>query len=82
MDRLLRPKTFEIEPSDPNATKLYKHWKVTLENYLENVVKPVIPTDDADAAATARETAKKNKKFGLFNNISADIYELVSDCDD
>ena len=82
MDRLLRPRTFETESSDPNATKIYKHWKSTLEHYIKTVVKPVVATEDVAATAAAQEAAKENKKHGLINCISADIYELISECDD
>ena len=82
MERLLCPKTFQTEPSDSNAAKLYKHWKATLENYLDNTIPPPTVTAD-DPAATARAAAdvQKKKRYGLFNNISADIYELDSECD-
>ena len=35
MDRLLHPNRFETEPNAPTAEKLYRHWKITLMNYLE-----------------------------------------------
>ena len=43
MDRLLRPKVFEAESTELNAEKLYKHWKMTLDNYIESTIAPVTP---------------------------------------
>jgi hypothetical protein len=85
MDRLLRPKEFATETTDPNAEKLFKHWKITFENYISATIKPAAPaaTDDANAVATAAaaaETVAQNKQFALINNVSANIYDLISDC--
>ena len=85
MDRLLRPKVFETEITAPNAEKLFKHWKVTFENYMSATITPAAPaaSDDADEVAratTAAANVARNKKHALINNVSADIYELISDC--
>ena len=87
MDRLLRPKVFETESTDSNAEKLYKHWKMTLENYIETtipVVTPGTPSDEASmaTASAAVEANNRKKRFALINNISADIFDLISDCTD
>ena len=84
MDRLLRPKVFETEITDPNAEKLFKHWKTTFENYIAATITTPTPanTDDATAvaaAAAATQTAARNKMFALINNVSANIYELIGD---
>ena len=42
MDQLLRPKVFETSTTDPSAEKLYKHWKMTFNNYIEASV-PAVP---------------------------------------
>ena len=87
MDRLLRPKVFETETTDPNAEKLFKHWKITFENYIAATIPtptPAADPNDAAAVATAEtntRTAARNKKFALINNISANIYDLIGDCD-
>ena len=84
MDRLLRPKTFETETTDPNSEKLYKHWKVTFENYVEEFIPALVPATSANAtsivthAATVTSVARK-KKLALINNVSANVYELISD---
>ena len=85
MDRLLRPKVFEIEITAPNAEKLFKHWKVTFENYMSATITPARPAasdepDEVARATAAAETVARNKKHALINNVSADIYELISDC--
>ena len=62
MDRLLRPKTLETEPTDPNAEKIFKHWKLTFENYLESTITAVTPgTQVDDASLEAGWTASKNE---------------------
>ena len=86
MDRLLRPKIFETEPTASNAEKLYKHWKMTFQNYLENSLTQVTPGTPGDEASLATEQTQianneRKKKHALFNNISADVFELVSDCE-
>ena len=82
MDRLLRPKIFETEPTAANSEKLYRHWKITFENYLDaniQAVTPGTPGDDASLAAerTARAEANRKKRHALFNNVSSDIFELI-----
>lgn len=69
MDKILRPERFDTEPTAPNAEKLYKHWKITFQNYLD-VSKTT--TDNA-------ETVERKKYFALINNISASVYEIISD---
>ena len=85
MDRLLRPKVLEIDTTTPNAEKLYNHWKVTFENFLENSVTPVTPgtpgdDDSMTVAVNATAVAERKKRHALINNVSAEIYELISDC--
>ena len=85
MDRLLRPKVLEIDTTTPNAEKLYRHWKITFENNLENSIPPVTPgtpgdNDSMAVAANATAVAERKKRHALINNVSADIYELISDC--
>ena len=85
MDRLLRPKILEIETTTPNAEKLYRHWKTTFENYVNNSLTPVAdgtPGDaDSLAAATAARAANDLKKCqALVANVSPNIWELISEC--
>ena len=79
MDKLLRPKVFETDSNDPNAEKLYKHWKMTFTNYLETSI-PDIP-EDAPNAANQQASVERKKLFALFNNISADIFDIVSEAE-
>ena len=84
MDRLLRPKTFETETRDPNFEKLYKHWKVTFENYVEEFIPAPAPATSGDATGIATHAAAvtsvaRKKKLALINNVSANVYELISD---
>jgi len=81
MDRLLRPKVFQTEASDPNAEKLYRHWKMTFQNYLETFI-PAVAANDENAEEVAEASARK-RMYALFNNISAElIFELVSECNE
>lgn len=80
MDKLLKPRVFETEASDTSAEKLYRHWKTTFQNYLETSIQPPVPGSDAAATAAAEAATERKKMFALFNNISADIYKLISEC--
>ena len=71
MDKLMRPERFATEPNDPNSEKLYKHWKLTFTNYLETAV--------AASGENNDNNLNRKKFFGLINNISADVFEIVSD---
>ena len=82
MDRLLRPKTLETEPTDANAEKVFRHWKTTFENFLESTITAVpagTPGDDASLAAEQTAIAANNRKkfHGLINCISPDIFEMI-----
>ena len=65
MARFLRPDRLDIDPNAPNATKSWKHWKATFENFLSSF-----------------ETPPTNKLSILTNFISANVYEIITDCDD
>ena len=80
VDRALRPQIFEIETSHPNAEKKYRHWKTTLENYLSTILTEPAETDNEDANTRASLTHDRKKFFSLVNNISSEVYELVSEC--
>ena len=84
MDRLLRPKTLEIEPTFPNAEKLYRHWKTTFENYVNSSLTAVADGTPGDAAslataAAARAENDSKKLQALVNNVSPNIWELIND---
>ena len=75
MDRLMRPEQFETEPNAPNAEKLYKHQKLTFINYLETAIA-------AEKGKNDNQTNINHKKlFALINNVSADVFDIVSDTD-
>ena len=76
MDRLLRPDRFTAEPSEPESEKRYKHWKITLQNYLASSL-TVPAADNADAVAEHN----RKKLYVIHNNVSHTIYELISDSD-
>ena len=43
MERFLRPERLDVDPNSANATKNWKHWKATFENFLNSFATP--PTD-------------------------------------
>ena len=87
MDKLLRPERLETEPTTSNSEKLYRHWKMTFQNYLESC-EPALPTPAADAdpqeAAAATQVATNNRdqkrRAALFNNVSPTIFDMISEC--
>ena len=36
LSEILKPNRFDVDPNAPGATKLFKHWLKTLENFLES----------------------------------------------
>lgn len=66
MDRILRPDRFEVEPTCPNSEKSYRHWKLTLQNYIRSHNNGLI------------ENTSDNF-FALINCISASVFDLISD---
>ena len=64
MDRLLRPDRFETEPNAPNADKLYEHWKLTFQNYINTTLsRHTTPTGSDSSISDA--TLARNKLFAL-----------------
>ena len=43
MERFLRPERLDVDSNSPNASKNWKHWKATFENFLDSFTTP--PTD-------------------------------------
>ena len=63
MDRLLRPDRFDVEPSDPGATKKWLHWLRTFQNFISSLT----------------DAQQLNKLNLLINYISPNVFEFVSD---
>lgn len=74
MDRLLRPERFATEPSEPESEKRYKHWKITLQNYLATSL-----TTPAEGDGPGLVAYNQKKLYALHNSVSHTIYELISD---
>ena len=64
MERLLRPTTFDVEPSATGATKRWLHWLCTFNNLLQSLT----PEQQA------------NKFQILVNHISPNVFEFISEC--
>ena len=71
----MRPERFETEPNAPNAEKLYKHWKLTFTNYLETTI------PEGEDNSNNQNAINRKKLFALINNVSADVFDIVSDTD-
>ena len=68
----LKPNRFDVDPNAPGATKLFKHWLKTLENFLES----------AATYARAQEIEEPNRFKVLCAYVGASVYELNEDCTD
>ena len=64
MDHLLRPSTFDVEPSATGATKRWLHWHCTFKNLMSNLT-------------TEQQNCKLQI---LINYISPTVYEYISEC--
>ena len=65
-NELLRPAKFDAEPNSPDAGKKFKHWFKTLENVI---------------LGQAQEVEAVNKLRLLCTYVSADVYEMIEDCE-
>ena len=63
MDRHLRPAVLTTEPSSPDALKTWRHWKRTLDFFLQS-----LPT-----------TPAPNKLATLVNFVGPSVYELIAE---
>ena len=70
--KILKPKRFDADPNAPGATKLFKYWLKTLENFLES----------AATYARAQEIEEPNRFKVLCAYVGTSIYELIEDCTD
>ena len=68
-NELLRPVRFDAEPSDPQSGKQFKHWFKTLENFMQLVT------------AQGQEAQASNKLRLLCAYVSANVYEMIEDCE-
>ena len=69
---ILKSDRFDVDPNAPGATKLFKHWLKTLENFLES----------AATYARAQEIEESNRFKVLCAYVGASVYELIEDCTD
>ena len=69
---ILEPNRFKVDPNAPGATKLFKHWLKTLENFLES----------AATYARAQKIEEPNRFKVLCAYVGASVYELIEDCTD
>lgn len=67
MEKYLRPDRFEIDPSNANATKDFKHWYETFKNFLDN------------NAPKEKSIKDEDKLKLLVNFVSSSVYEYISE---
>ena len=68
MDKFLRPERFDADPHDAAASKEWKHWVKTFNNFLEITEK-------------AKKLEDCEKLRILINFISHNVYEHISECE-
>ena len=66
---ILKSDRFDVDPNAPGATKLFKHWLKTLENFLES----------AATYARTQEIEEPNRFYVLCAYVGASVYELIED---
>ena len=69
---ILKSNRFDVDPNAPAATKLFKHWLKTLENFLEL----------AATYVRAQEIEEPNRFKVLCAYVGASVYKLIEDCTD
>ena len=72
LNELFKPAKFNADPNSSAAGKEFKHWLKTFDNFIESVV----------AQAEAAHVHAPNKLKVLCAHVSANVYELIEDCDD
>ena len=72
MDCLLKPKDLTTEPTDPDASRCFKHWLATFQNFIDSVTS----TNEENENAEARQ---RDKRRLLINFLSPAIYPYVED---
>ena len=65
MDKTLKPVRLDLDASSPNASKQWKHWRRTFENFLEEV--------------TETSGRQPNKLRTLINYVSHTVYEYIDE---
>ena len=65
MDKCLKPESFLVDLSAPDAKQKWRHWNKTLTSYIGSI----------------KEITNENKLNVLINHIDSATYKLVSDCE-
>ena len=63
MDRLLKPKDLITEPTDPDASRVFKYWLATFKNFVESAL-PARADDNNDD--DERQQTKRNLLINFF----------------
>ena len=72
MDRLLKPKSLDILPTDSEAPAVFKYWLATFETFVSTAVECQERLDPA---------VQVNKRGLLVNFLSPTVYPYIGDCE-
>ena len=72
MDKLLKPKYFDVLPTDSNAASVFKYWIATFESFLQAV-------ETVQAAIGPSEGV--NRRGLLVNFLAPSVYQYIEDCE-
>lgn len=67
MEKVLKPTRLDVDPSATDASKQWKHWKMTFKNFLD------------ECTEAAGEGRQPNKLRALINYISHSVYEYIDE---
>ena len=69
MDKVIKPDRLSLDPDSPQASKQWKHWIKTVENYFEAL------------AEIRGEGTAANKLRILISLVDFKVFDFIEDCD-
>ena len=67
MSKLMKPERLSLDPSNPTASKMWKHWIRTFENYVSSL--PRVEEREVD------------KLQLLTNCVDFSVFDFIEDCE-
>ena len=80
MDKVLKPARLVLSPESPTATREYRHWLHTYENFAATLSLPQSYINRVTNDITREMMVDQLKLDTLTNLISADIWDDIKDC--
>ena len=80
MDKLLKPKTLDLNVDDATATGQFQHWLSTCENFMYNLTLPVSYERRVTVDFTKEMAMDQYRRDVLNNLVSHDIWADIKDC--